>query len=573
MDQEKVIVIDFGGQYNQLVARRVRECNVYCEIYSYKTPLEKIKNMNPKGIILTGGPNSVYEEGAPTAGRELFEIGVPILGLCYGAQLMSQVLGGEVKRADAREYGKTRTLINSGSRLFENVGEALDPRESFADVLNDKEKSNKSFDEKDTLVTQVWMSHFDYISRLAPGFKTVAYTANCPVAAAENTEDKLYAIQFHPEVLHTLEGTKILHNFVRNICGCSGTWRMDAFVENTVRSVREKVGDGKVLLALSGGVDSSVLAALLSKAIGKQLTCVFVDHGLLRKNEGDEVEEIFGIKGNFDLNFIRINAQERYYKKLEGVIEPESKRKIIGEEFIRVFEEEAKKIGKVDFLAQGTIYPDVVESGLGGESAVIKSHHNVGGLPDYVDFKEIIEPLRDLFKDEVRTAGLELGLPKKLVFRQPFPGPGLGVRIIGDITEEKVRIVQDADAIYREEISKAAEAWRLLPAGIEYAAPKSEDTNKEHRRLDDEVPPWMPDQYFAALTDMRSVGVMGDERTYDYAVALRAVKTVDFMTAEAADIPFCVLQTVMSRIINEVRGVNRVFYDLTSKPPGTIEFL
>ncbi len=550
MDKEKVIVIDFGGQYNQLVARRVRECSVYCEIYSYKTPLEKIREMNPKGIILTGGPNSVYEEGAPSAGMDLFEIGVPILGLCYGAQLMSHVLGGEVKRADAREYGKTRTLIKSDSRLFEGVGTALDPRESFADVLSSQERSNKCFEETKTLVTQVWMSHFDYISKLAPGFTTVAYTANCPVAAAEDEEKKLYAIQFHPEVLHTPEGTRILYNFVRNICGCKGDWRMDAFVESAIQSVRDKVGDGKVLLALSGGVDSSVLAALLSKAIGNQLTCVFVDHGLLRKNEGDEVEEIFGKDGRFDLNFVRVNAQERYYKKLEGVSEPESKRKIIGEEFIRVFEEEAKKIGKVDFLAQGTIYPDVVESGLGGESAVIKSHHNVGGLPDYVDFKEIIEPLRNLFKDEVRTAGIELGLPKKLVYRQPFPGPGLGVRIVGEVSADKVRIVQDADYIYREEIDKAAESY------------------KEETGID---PEWKPDQYFAALTDMRSVGVMGDERTYDYAVALRAVNTIDFMTAEAADIPFEVLQTVMSRIINEVRGVNRVFYDLTSKPPGTIE--
>ena len=571
MDREKVIVIDFGGQYNQLVARRVRECNVYCEIYSYKTPLEKIKEMNPKGIILTGGPNSVYEDGAPTAGKELFEIGVPVLGLCYGAQLMSYVLGGEVKRAEAREYGKTRTLVNMNSRLFEGVGDSLDPRESYSDVLNDKERSNKSFDEKDTLVTQVWMSHFDYISQLAPGFETVAYTENCPVAAAEDENRKLYAIQFHPEVLHTLGGAKILYNFVRNICGCSGSWRMDAFVENTVESVRNKIGDGKVLLALSGGVDSSVLAALLSKAVGNQLTCVFVDHGLLRKNEGDEVEAVFGEKGTFDLNFVRINAGERYYEKLKGVSEPEKKRKIIGEEFIRIFEEEAKKIGTVDFLAQGTIYPDVVESGLGGESAVIKSHHNVGGLPEYVDFKEIIEPLRDLFKDEVRKAGLELGLPRELVYRQPFPGPGLGVRIVGEISAEKVRIVQEADAIYREEIANAAAAWRKLPVIAEYALPGSEEAENVCYHSEDENPPWMPDQYFAALTNMRSVGVMGDERTYDYAIALRAVKTIDFMTAEAADIPFDVLQTVMSRIINEVRGVNRVFYDLTSKPPGTIE--
>lgn len=389
--------------------------------------------------------------------------------------------------------------------------------------------------------TICWMSHFDYISKVAPGFDICAHTADCPVAAAENRDKNLYAIQFHPEVLHTQEGTKMLSNFVRGVCGCSGDWKMDAFVENTIKEIRAKVGNGKVLLALSGGVDSSVAAGLLSRAIGKQLTCVFVDHGLLRKNEGDEVEQVFGPNGQFDLNFIRVDAQERYYSKLAGVTEPERKRKIIGEEFIRVFEEEAKKIGAVDFLAQGTIYPDVVESGLGGESAVIKSHHNVGGLPDYVDFKEIIEPLRNLFKDEVRKAGLELGIPEKLVFRQPFPGPGLGIRIIGEVTAEKVRIVQDADYIYREEIAKAG--------------------------LDRSI-----GQYFAALTNMRSVGVMGDERTYDYAVALRAVNTVDFMTAEAAEIPFDVLQTVMSRIINEVRGVNRVFYDLTSKPPGTIEF-
>ena len=514
MKRELVIVLDFGGQYNQLVARRVRESQVYCEIYSYRTDLETIKKMNPKGIILTGGPNSCYLEDSPTYSRELFELGIPVLGLCYGAQLMMHVLGGKVERADVREYGKTEVLVDKqDSRIFENVS----PK------------------------TICWMSHFDYISQIAPGFEITAHTADCPVAAAENAEKQLYAIQFHPEVLHTAEGSKMLYNFVRNVCGCAGDWRMDSFVENSIQEIREKVGDGKVLLALSGGVDSSVAAGLLSKAIGKQLTCVFVDHGLLRKNEGDEVEVVFGPTGDFDLNFIRVNAQERYYQKLAGVTDPEQKRKIIGEEFIRVFEEEAKKIGAVDFLAQGTIYPDVVESGLGGESAVIKSHHNVGGLPDFVDFKEIIEPLRDLFKDEVRSAGLELGLPRELVFRQPFPGPGLGVRIVGEVTAEKVRIVQDADAIYREEIANAG--------------------------MDQEI-----NQYFAALTNMRSVGVMGDERTYDYAVALRAVKTIDFMTAEAAEIPFEVLQKVMSRIINEVKGVNRVFYDLTSKPPGTIEF-
>lgn len=513
MDREMVIVIDFGGQYNQLVARRVRECNVYCEIYSYKTDIEKIKAMNPKGIILTGGPNSCYEPGAPSCTDELFNLGIPVLGLCYGAQLMMHVLGGKVEKAPVREYGKTEVMVETSSPLFTDV----------------------------TPNTICWMSHFDYISKVAPGFDICAHTADCPVAAAENRDKNLYAIQFHPEVLHTQEGTKMLSNFVRGVCGCSGDWKMDAFVENTIKEIRAKVGNGKVLLALSGGVDSSVAAGLLSRAIGKQLTCVFVDHGLLRKNEGDEVEQVFGPNGQFDLNFIRVNAQERYYSKLAGVTEPERKRKIIGEEFIRVFEEEAKKIGAVDFLAQGTIYPDVVESGLGGESAVIKSHHNVGGLPDYVDFKEIIEPLRNLFKDEVRKAGLELGIPEKLVFRQPFPGPGFGIRIIGEVTAEKVRIVQDADYIYREEIAKAG--------------------------LDRSI-----GQYFAALTNMRSVGVMGDERTYDYAVALRAVNTVDFMTAEAAEIPFDVLQTVMSRIINEVRGVNRVFYDLTSKPPGTIEF-
>ena len=543
MDQEKVIVIDFGGQYNQLVARRVRECNVYCEIYSYRTDIEQIKAMNPKGIILTGGPNSCYEADSPTYTKELFELGIPVLGLCYGAQLMNHVLGGKVEKAPVREYGKTEVYVDTSSPLFANVGEeAADI--PFPEIKLEDHKT-------DTHQTICWMSHFDYISEMAPGFRTIAHTADCPVAADENPEKKLYAIQFHPEVLHTVEGSKMLYNFVRNVCGCAGTWRMDSFVENAIKDIREKVGDGKVLLALSGGVDSSVLAALLAKAIGKQLTCVFVDHGLLRKNEGDEVEGVFGKNGSFDINFVRVNAQERYYKKLAGVTEPEAKRKIIGEEFIRVFEEEAKKIGKVDFLAQGTIYPDVVESGLGGESAVIKSHHNVGGLPDYVDFKEIIEPLRNLFKDEVRKAGLELGLPDYLVFRQPFPGPGLGIRIIGEVTADKVRIVQDADYIYREEVDKAA---------------------AEYKQANGVEAPWMPNQYFAALTNMRSVGVMGDERTYDYAVAVRAVRTVDFMTAEAAEIPFEVLQTVMSRIINEVKGVNRVFYDLTSKPPGTIEF-
>ena len=513
MKRETVVVLDFGGQYNQLVARRVRECNVYCEIYSYKTDLEKIKAMNPKGIILTGGPNSCYEADSPTCNKELFELGIPVLGLCYGAQLMMHVLGGKVEKADVSEYGKTEVLVDkTDSKIFKDV--------------SDK--------------TICWMSHTDYISQVAPGFEIAAHTADCPVATAQNEEKKLYAIQFHPEVLHTVEGKKMLSNFVLGVCGCAGDWKMDAFVEHTIREIREKVGDGKVLLALSGGVDSSVAAGLLSRAIGKQLTCVFVDHGLLRKDEGDEVEGVFGPNGQFDLNFIRVNAQQRYYDKLAGVTEPEAKRKIIGEEFIRVFEEEAKKIGAVDFLVQGTIYPDVIESGL-GKSATIKSHHNVGGLPDYVDFKEIVEPLRLLFKDEVRKAGRELGIPEYLVSRQPFPGPGLGIRIVGEVTAEKVKIVQDADYIYREEIAKVG-----LDKGL--------------------------GQYFAALTNMRSVGVMGDERTYDYAVALRAVCTSDFMTADCADIPFEVLQRVMTRIINEVKGVNRVMYDLTSKPPGTIEF-
>lgn len=510
-NKELVIVLDFGGQYNELIARRVRDNNVYCEVLPYTTSIEKIKELNPKGIIFTGGPNSVYEKTSPTITKDIFDLNIPILGICYGAQLMVHLLGGKVANAPISEYGKTEVKVsNNQSKIFSDVKEE----------------------------TITWMSHTDYIEKLPEGFSKTAFTPVCPFAALENEKRNLYAVQFHPEVQHTQEGQKILRNFLYNVCDCKGDWKMSSFVQSKVKELKEKIGNQKVLLALSGGVDSTVAAVLLSKAVGKNLTCIFVDHGLMRKNEGDEIEKVFTTM--YDLNFVRVNAQQRFYAKLKGVTEPEKKRKIIGEEFIRVFEEEAKKIGRVDFFAQGTIYPDVIESGL-GKSAVIKSHHNVGGLPDHVDFKEIVEPLRMLFKDEVRKVGLELDIPENLVFRQPFPGPGLGIRIIGEVNEEKVKIVQDADYIFREEIKKAGYERKI-------------------------------NQYFAALSNMRSVGVMGDGRTYDYAVVLRAVNTDDFMTAEITQLPYEVLLNCVSRIINEVKGVNRVMYDLTSKPPGTIEW-
>ena len=509
-NEELILIVDFYGQYNQLIARRVRECNVYSEIVPFTTSIEKIKEKAPKGIIFTGGPASVYGENAPKCDPEIFNLGIPVLGICYGMQLMTDMLGGEVQRADKREYGVTPVHIKNSSKLFD----------TFEDV-------------NDCL-----MSHTDFVAKLPKGFENIGYTDHCPNAAMQNAEKGFYGIQFHPEVNHTNRGTDILRNFVYNICGCTGKWKMNSFVDETVKALKEKIGDKKALCALSGGVDSSVAAALVNKAIGKNLTCIFVDHGLLRKNEAEEVEEVF--TKNFDVNFIKVDARERFLGKLAGVDDPEKKRKIIGEEFIRLFEEEAKKIGSVDYLVQGTIYPDVIESGV-GVGAKIKSHHNVGGLPDYVDFKEIVEPLRDLFKDEVRQAGLELGLPEFLVYRQPFPGPGLAIRVIGDITEDKLTILKDADYIFREEIANA--------------------------KLDRSI-----NQYFAVLTNLKSVGVMGDERTYDYTIALRAVTTSDFMTAEWSKIPYEILEKVSSRIVNEVKHVNRVVYDITGKPPATIEW-
>ncbi|MDR0986508.1 MAG: glutamine-hydrolyzing GMP synthase [Ruminococcus sp.] len=497
-----VLVIDFGGQYNQLIARRVRECNVYCEVIPYKTPISEILARNPIGIIFTGGPASVLDEDSPKIDKAIFEAGIPILGICYGCQLMGQILGGEVS-AGAKEYGQTSTFYDD-SPLYSGTGIS-------------------------------WMSHTYYVSRLPEGFKSIAHTNSCPNAAIANVGAKLYGLQFHPEVNHTENGTAMIRNFLYNVCKATGDWTMSDYMNRSIESIRNTVGEGRVLLALSGGVDSSVAAALLSKAIGNKLTCVFVDHGMMRKNEGDEIEAAFAHR---NLHFIRVNAEARFLQKLAGIEEPETKRKIIGEEFIRVFEEEAKKIGRVQFLAQGTIYPDVIESGL-GDAAVIKSHHNVGGIPDAVDFEDIIEPLRMLFKDEVRALGRELELSETLVRRQPFPGPGLAIRIIGDITKEKLECLRDADKIFRDELEKT-------------------DTPLS--------------QYFAVLTSMRSVGVMGDERTYDYTCALRAVETTDFMTADFARIPYDILARASSRIVNEVSGINRVVYDITTKPPATIEW-
>ncbi|MBR5088205.1 MAG: glutamine-hydrolyzing GMP synthase [Ruminiclostridium sp.] len=512
MEHELVIVLDFGGQYNQLIARRVRECGVYCEVRSYKTPIEELKKLAPKGIIFTGGPNSVYEPTSPHIGKEIFELGIPVLGICYGAQLVAYTLGGKVETCRVSEYGKTETFYDRTGVLFREV-EGL-PESAVS-----------------------WMSHTDYVAAVPEGFRITAHTKDCPAAAFENTDRGVYAVQFHPEVNHTQYGLGMLDSFVKKACGCKGDWNMKDYAKTAVEQIRAKVGSGKALLALSGGVDSSVACALMSKAIGSQLTCVFVDHGFMRKNEGDEVEAAFKDK---NLNFIRVDASERFLARLEGVSDPETKRKTIGEEFIRVFEEEANKIGAVDFLVQGTIYPDVIESGT-GDAAVIKSHHNVGGLPDHVNFKEIVEPLRMLFKDEVRKLGTELGLPDYLVWRQPFPGPGLAIRIIGEITREKLRILRDADLVFREEIAAA--------------------------HLDREI-----SQYFAVLTDMRSVGVMGDGRTYDYTLTLRGVTTSDFMTADFARIPYEVLEKASIRIVNEVGSINRVCYDITSKPPATIEW-